>query len=201
MGAGATRHWYVTSDLSRAVAVAEAVAAEGVSVQLRAAREVNDLEDLGKRLRAITRAAGVRFLVNRRVALARAMDADGLHIDADRVQSARELWPEAWITAPCHDDDDVRIAARGGADELLVSPIFSTPGKGEPRGVAALESARALVSQLGMPKRTRVVALGGITLANASSCLQNGADGIAAIRLFEDAADPAAVARALRGSA
>ncbi len=190
-------HWYVTSDLARAASVAEAVAAHGVSVQLRAAREVNDLEALGKRLRAITRAAGVRFLVNRRVALARAMDADGLHVDAHRVQDARDLWPEAWITAPCHDDDDVRVAVRGGADEVLVSPIFSTPGKGEPRGLGALESARAIASQSGTAKRTRVVALGGITLENAASCLEHGADGIAAIRLFEEAADPSAVARSL----
>lgn len=184
--------WYVTSDLARAAEVARAVAPRGVSVQLRGA---DVTEDLARALRGITRDAGVRFLVNRREELARAVGADGLHTDVDAIALVRSRWPSAFLSAPCHSDDDVRRAVAAGADAVLVSPIFATPGKGTPRGVAALAAARDIVAAGG--RRVDVIALGGVTLANAAACRANGAAGVAAIRLFEEAPDAGAVAQAL----
>jgi thiamine-phosphate pyrophosphorylase len=73
---------------------------------------------------------------------------------------------------------------------VLVSPIFDTPGK-VPRGVEALRTARAMRPDVSL------FALGGINAANAMTCYRAGATGVAVMRALLDAADPAAVARAL----
>ncbi|CAN5733664.1 hypothetical protein BH09MYX1_BH09MYX1_35750 [soil metagenome] len=189
-------HCYVTGDLARAAAVAAAVASEDIFVQLRAPLDHDVSEPLARELRAITARAGARFIVNRRLALARAVCADGLHVAPNDVARVREEWPGAWISAPCHDDGDVTVAIAAGADAIFVSPIFSTPGKGRARGGEALASARALGSAAG--RVVSILALGGITLDRVRSCLDHGADGIAAIRLFETSSDPRTVASALK---
>jgi thiamine-phosphate pyrophosphorylase len=72
----------------------------------------------------------------------------------------------------------------------LLGPVFSSPGKGPPIGLGVLEEA----ARETMP----VLALGGITLENARACMDAGAAGIAAIRLFEQAGSIVAVVRELR---
>ncbi len=193
------RAWYVTGDLARAASVAREVAPLGVDVQLRAPRTAHDddVRALALELREVTRRAGVRFVVNRRLALARAVGADGVHVSSNDVADVRAAWPTALVSAPCHDARELEQALEGGAGVVLVSPIFATPGEGKapPRGVAALADARAAIARrawhVGTP-RTELVALGGITLENVASCLVH-ADGFAAIRLFEHALDAPAV--------
>jgi thiamine-phosphate pyrophosphorylase len=87
-----------------------------------------------------------------------------------------------------------RSAASGGADYLFFGPIFSTPSKaafGAPQG---LERFAEVCRAVSIP----VLAIGGITLANASACLAAGASGIAAIRLFQDARDMSSLVQFLR---
>jgi len=94
----------------------------------------------------------------------------------------------------CHALESAKAAAAGGADYIFFGPVFPTPSKaafGEPQGVKRLaEVCRS------MP--VPVLAIGGITLENAAACFTAGAAGIAAIRLFQDAPDPAATVEALR---
>jgi thiamine-phosphate pyrophosphorylase len=73
--------------------------------------------------------------------------------------------------------DEVVRAAGEGADAAVLSPIFSSPGKGAPLGVEALAAARAAVGA-----RVQLVALGGVTAASAAACFAAGADAVAAIR-------------------
>jgi thiamine-phosphate pyrophosphorylase len=98
------------------------------------------------------------------------------------------------IGASCHSLEGAKAAVRDGADYIFFGPVFATPSKakfGEPQGVARL----ALVcSAVPLP----LVAIGGITLENAGECIAAGAVGIAAIRLFQDAADPARVVSSLK---
>ena len=77
--------------------------------------------------------------------------------------------------------ESARAAAPSGADYVFFGPVFATPSKaafGPPQGV---EMLREICESMGIP----VLAIGGVTLENAGSCMAAGAAGIAAIRLFQ----------------
>lgn len=217
---------YDASHTARVIrATAAALGPGRLLVQLRDKQaSVAALLETARVLRAVTREAGARLSVNGPLEVAHAADADGIHFPNQgsgtlaRVAAAREALGEtAFITTTAHGDDDVRHAASAGASGILVSPIFASPGKGEPRGVAALVAARAIVDATrhapSVPsRRTLVYALGGIDRVNAAACASAGADGVAAIRaLYEDndaitlaapfltAAGAATTAAAIRG--
>jgi thiamine-phosphate pyrophosphorylase len=137
-------------------------------------------------LRAVTRSVDARLVVNGPLAVAAAAAADGVHLGgapeplATRLAAARAaLGPHALVTVPAHDDDDVRTAQACGVTAVLVSPIFATPGKGPPRGVAALSAARVIVGNAAHPW---LYALGGVSAETAATCAAAGADGVAVIR-------------------
>ena len=150
-----------------------------------------------------TNAARARILVNDRVDAALAECAGGVHLgenslplaEAKRLVKARVFSSEFLTGVSCHSLKTARSAARGGADYLFFGPVFATPAKaafGSPQGLERLtEVCRAVP--------VPVLAIGGITLANASACLAAGASGIAAIRLFQDAPDLSSVVRSLQG--
>lgn len=112
--------------------------------------------------------------------------ADGVHLSAaDPLPVPR---PKI-VGRSCHDDAELSSASAEGCDYATLSPIFVTPSKpgyGPPLGVEAL-------AQTPLP----VFALGGITPANAASCLRAGARGVAVMGGVMSAADPAAVATEL----
>ena len=88
----------------------------------------------------------------------------------------------------------MKQAEAEGADYVIFGPVFATPSKlayGPPQGFEQLATACRCVS---IP----VLAIGGITIENARQCVEAGAAGVAAIRLFQDAPDIEAVVRALR---
>lgn len=160
-------------------------------------------------LRDVTRGANALFVVNGPAALARVVGADGVHLPlrarapsvqsalAMRVAEARSLLGDAaLVTTTAHDDDDVRVAAQSGATAALVSPIFTTPGKGPARGVAAIEAARAIVDASRRAPPLLVYALGGVTPKNAGACREVGADGVAVIRALLDAGPSEGAVRA-----
>jgi len=98
------------------------------------------------------------------------------------------------IGVSCHSLEGAKNAVRDGADYIFFGPVFTTPSKakfGEPQGVAKLA---AVCGAVDVP----VIAIGGITLENAGECIAAGAAGVAAIRLFQDAADPAQIVSTLK---
>ena len=183
--------------------IREAAAALGgrrVLVQLRDKEATSEsLLAQAHALRLVTREVGARLVVNGPLAIARHSGADGVHLPGRRSAStieracaaAREhLGHLALVTVAAHDDDDVRNAALAGASAVVVSPIFATPGKGTPRGIAALSTARATADAARHDPPLAIYALGGVTGANAAACIEAGADGVAAIRaLYEDGAE------------
>jgi thiamine-phosphate pyrophosphorylase len=139
------------------------------------------LAELGARLRAATRAAGASLIINDRLDLALALAADGVHLGSRSVLVADAralLGPDAWISVACHSVDDVVRAATEGADAVTLSPIFASPGKSSPLGLAALAAAREALGG----RSISLHALGGVDLATAPSCFAAGADGVASIR-------------------
>jgi len=153
-----------------------------------------------------SKAGAVRILVNDRLDVALAEGAGGVHLGEKSlpVQEAKRLWclsalpgsPAAdfLFGVSCHSLEAARDAARSGADYIFFGPVFATPSKatfGAPQG---LERLKQVCSAVTVP----VIAIGGITLENASSCMQAGAAGLAAIRLLQDTDDAADVVMELR---
>lgn len=138
---------------------------------------------LGLVLRRLTREAGAALVVAADAELAREIDADGVHLGGDgfsSLPSVARAWPGAWISIACHTVDEVAEAAERGASAAILSPIFSTPGKGVPLGIEALARARALLDARG--SSLLLAALGGVTLESAPSCVAAGASAVASIR-------------------
>lgn len=148
-----------------------------------------ELQFLAARIVQAVRAvrSKTRVLVNGPAQLALDVGADGVHLHANAgpaaVRAAQQVYARAdlepVVSAACHTPDEIRAAA--GASMLLFSPIFekvteqgTTRGQGLVALRAAVDTARPIP----------VLALGGVTEKNARACVENGAVGIAAIRLF-----------------
>jgi thiamine-phosphate pyrophosphorylase len=183
-----------TERLLQAIRAACAAGVDWVQVREKqmAARELCRLVEAAA---ALPERGQVRLVVNGRVDVALSCGAAGVHLPADSppVGAVRRIVPPGFVIGvSCHSAAEAAAAARDGADYVLLGPVFATPGKGPPSGVALLEEARRLI-----PPAFPILALGGITLQNASQCLEAGASGVAAIRLFQSP-DVAASVSALR---
>ena len=134
--------------------------------------------------------SATRVLINSRSDIALAIAADGVHLRSDDISAADARTvaalasgsqkPETrnWLVAvSCHSEEEVRTVASAGADFVVFAPVFEKHGT-SPAGLDALRHS----CQYQVP----VLALGGVTLDNAQSCLTAGAAGIAGIRLFQE---------------
>ena len=149
-----------------------------------------DLETLARaaRLAIESREQKTALLINSRSDIALACGAAGVHLPANDLlpSEVRKNWAKAGqatrpsITVSCHSADDVARAASEGADFAVFAPVFGK--KDAPHtSPAGLDGLREACRQ-----KIPVLALGGVTLANGRACLEAGATGIAAIRLFQE---------------
>ena len=160
------------------------------AVQLRE-KEISgrELFMLAEELRNITREYGARLLINDRLDIALAVDADGVHLGAASlpVSTARRLLgPQRLIGYSAHALYEASQAAEEGADFVTFGPVFYTPSKaryGEPLGIELLRSACAA---LAIP----VFALGGVKRENIAGIMAAKAHGIALISGIIAVADP-----------
>jgi thiamine-phosphate diphosphorylase len=179
------------------VALAEALLAGGarlLQLRLKGASAANVLA-AARAIRPRARAVGALFLVNDRPDIARAVDADGVHLGQDDlpVAAAREvLGPGALIGVSTHDLDEARAAVAAGADYLGVGPVYTTTSKADPLRPRGLDLVRAVRAAVERP----LVAIGGITPETAATVRAAGADAVAMIAALVCAPDPAAAVRA-----
>jgi thiamine-phosphate pyrophosphorylase len=124
------------------------------------------------------------LLINSRTDVALACGARGVHLPSNDISPSevRKIWSQCnpaqvTIGASCHTRAEVARAAQDGADFAVFGPVFEK-ARARPAGLDALEEA--------CQEKIPVLALGGVTVENAESCMQAGAAGIAAIRLFQD---------------
>ena len=128
---------------------------------------------------------GASVVVNDRLDVALAAGAEGVHLGAHSmpIQIVRRVAPRPFVIGvSCHSLGEALAAQSGGADYLVLGPVFETPSKlgyGPPLG---LEKLRDVTSRISIP----VLALGGITVERVRPCLEAGAAGIAGIRIFQD---------------
>lgn len=177
------------------VRIGEAARAGVDYIQLRekdlAAR---DLEPLAREAVRTVRAnsATGKLLINGRADVALASGADGVHLPAGELDASevRALWMQASDRAPviavsAHTIEELRAAADQGASFAVLAPIFEKAHTDvRPIGIDALRAACA--STPPAESGFAVLALGGVTLANAGSCLAASAAGVAGIRLFQN---------------
>jgi thiamine-phosphate pyrophosphorylase len=142
-----------------------------------------------RELSALVRAVlglGLRgaVLVNDRLDVALATGAAGVHLRSHAISplEVRRVVPAGFlITVACHCAADVLAAE--GADYALLSPIFAPLSKSDDRMPLGLEELSRIAAGAAVP----VLALGGITVANARLCVEAGAAGVAGISLFSAA--------------
>ncbi|MDR7417813.1 MAG: thiamine phosphate synthase [Armatimonadota bacterium] len=152
--------------------------------------------EMGRRLKAITQPAGVPLIVNDRADVALAVDADGVHVGQDDlpVADARRLMgPDRIVGASAGTVAEAVQAEADGADYVGVGSIYGTtskPDAGDAIGPEALSQIRAAL-------RIPIVAVGGITVANAAEAIQHGAHGVAVISAVVGADDVREAARRL----
>jgi len=131
-------------------------------------------------LKELLRDSGCRLIVNDRADVARATDADGVHLGQDDLpveMARRVLTSDKWIGCSTHSLCQVIEADRSSADYIAFGPIFPTASKENPDPVVGLESLR----EARRVTRKPLVAIGGITLQNAPALLAVGADSVAVI--------------------
>jgi thiamine-phosphate pyrophosphorylase len=122
----------------------------------------------------------LRMIMNDRADLCLAAEFDGVHVGQDDLspESVRKIiGPDRWLGVSTHNPEQLREADLTSADYLAIGPIFATSSKEKPDPVVGLEGvrlARALT-------RKPLVAIGGITRANAASVIKAGADSVAVI--------------------
>jgi len=124
---------------------------------------------------------GVQLIINDRVDLALAVGAHGVHLGQDDMPpgAARNLLgPDAVIGYSTHNVEQAIAAINLPIDYLAIGPIFATTTKSDTAPVLGLEGLRAVREAIG---RFPLVAIGGITHANARKVIQAGADSVAVI--------------------
>jgi thiamine-phosphate pyrophosphorylase len=160
--------------------VAELIAGRCTVLQYR-----NKNGNAGKILRQalalkINAVGEVKLIMNDRADLCLAADFDGVHIGQDDLSpdSVRGIIGSGrWLGVSTHNPEQIKQADRTSADYLAIGPVFSTSSKAKPDPVVGLEGVR----QARELTRKPLVAIGGITRANATSLIEAGADSVAVI--------------------
>lgn len=178
--------------------VTAAVCGGASVVQLRE-KECSTLEFIEQALniKAFLKTRHVPLIINDRLDVAQAVDADGVHLGQTDMplETAKGIVGDTMligISAECLKD--AIAAEKGGADYLGVSPIYATPTKTDTAPALGLEGLREIRKAVKLP----LVGIGGLNQGNAAAVIRNGADGVAVVSAIVAADDPETAARELR---
>jgi thiamine-phosphate pyrophosphorylase len=172
---------YCFPDIAAMFAAAEELAAAGCTLLQYRDKSGNACRilDEARELRA-SLGAGVKLIMNDRADLCLGAGLDGLHLGQDDLsaESARRIIGQArWLGVSTHNSEQLSEADKTSADYLAIGPIFATSSKVNPDPVVGLEGLRRARELTRKP----LVAIGGITRANARSVIDAGADAVAVI--------------------
>jgi len=154
---------------------------------------------LAQALKALLDPSGIPLIVNDRLDLALACDAAGVHLGQEDMPcdiARRVLGPKRLLGVSVSDPEEARRAEAEGADYLGVSPVFDTPTKRDTPRATGLDGLRRIRAATALP----LVAIGGLSAANAAAVMAAGADGIAVVSALMSAPDPRVAARELRNA-
>ena len=195
---GIYAHPAQTADTERLLTqVAAALAGGAAAVQYRdKSGDVARRHEQASELVALCRRFGVPLIVNDDLRLADLADADGVHLGRDDggLREARIILGRGkFIGASCYQSLELAQAAQAaGADYVAFGSFFPSPTK-----PAAGRADAALLREAARAMSIPIVAIGGITPANAPALLDAGADSLAVLSALFDAPDIRAAAHAL----
>jgi len=152
------------------------------------------LLSLASKLRILTKNQAARLIIHSHADIAKAVDADGVHVDAQSIQEIKPIkqWLDGdyLVSASCHDEGELKHAENQGADFCFLSPVFPTQSHpGAP--CLGAEKFLALASSVHIP----VIALGGI---EPDVLAQLQGHGVATMGGILNAAQPKQAAQALQ---
>ena len=178
--------------------VSAAVDGGATVVQLREKDcSTRDFIEQGLTIKEFLKDRGVPLIINDRVDVAQAVEADGVHLgqtDMPLAVAKKILGDSIIIGISAESLQDAIEAEKGGADYLGASPIYATPTKTDtapPLGLEGLQEIREAV-------RIPLVAIGGLNCDNAAEVIRNGADGVAVVSAIIAADDPQKAANTLK---
>jgi thiamine-phosphate pyrophosphorylase len=175
----------------------DAVLSGGVDIIQLREKELGraEIERAASTYRRIADTFSALFIVNDDPDLARACDADGVHVgEVGEVAAAREvLGPDAIVGVSTHSPEQIAAADEAAVDYIAVGPIWETPTK-PGRPAVGLE----LISHAAEHARHPFFAIGGISPLNAEEVVQAGARRLCVVRAIRDAPHPEVAAEALR---
>lgn len=155
-----------------------------------------EMIDLARQLKKLCDRASVPFIVNDRVDVAIASQADGVHLGQDDfpILLARELLgPGRIIGGSASTLEEAQQCVAEGADYVGFGPVFATDSKADATPPSGLNTLAQVAQDVGVP----VVAIGGIARDNAQTVARAGAAGIAVISAVCCQAEPEVAAQAL----
>ena len=171
----------------------EQAIAGGIDVLQFRTKNISDIEffQMAQRIRDITLKSKVPFIINDRVDVALAVQADGVHLGSDDIpiSYARKmlnkpspLLDKQILGFSAHTPGEIQNAQENGADYIAFGPVYSTPYKKERKEVGT-----EMLKKVRETARIPIVAVGGINLENLEEVIETGVDGIAVIRAIFDA--------------
>jgi thiamine-phosphate pyrophosphorylase len=175
-----------------------AIAGGAGTIQLR--DKVTDTRSFyrtAKELRALTRLCKTTFIVNDRLDIALACEADGVHLGQGDLTAgtARQLAPAGFLIGVSVGTVEEAVrAVHDGADYIALSPIFPTRSKEDAGPGFGLDRLREIRRAVAIP----LIAVGGIGPENAAGVIDAGADGVAVISAVIESPDITLAARDLR---
>lgn len=194
---------YLVTDrtISRGRSITEVVTAAvagGVRcVQLREKQlPTREMIAEARRLVGLLRPWGIPLIVNDRVDVALAADADGVHLGQSdmHIRDARRILGHGRIIGISAESvDDAVVAEREGADYIGISPVFTTATKKDIAAPLGLTGIRRIRERVSVP----LVGIGGISAVNAAEVVKAGADGVAVVSAIVSAACPESSTREL----
>jgi thiamine-phosphate pyrophosphorylase len=171
---------FVNNGNSFETSIEQAIQGGVTIVQLREKElSSNEFYNLALRVKKITTKYNIPLIINDRLDVALAINADGVHVGQNDLPASvvRDiLGPDKVLGISAATLQEARVAEINGADYIGVGAFFSTQTKSDTREVTLLQ-LKAIRQNVSIP----IVAIGGINLLNASSVFENGADGIAVV--------------------
>jgi thiamine-phosphate pyrophosphorylase len=158
-----------------------------------------EMTEVARRILALCKKHDALLIVNDRIVVARAAEADGVHLgrtDATVAEARRVLGERAIVGATAGTLEQALAAEAAGADYIGFGHIFATTSKQKPGAPVGLDTLARACAAVRIP----VLAIGGVTEVNARSCVEAGAWGVAVIAAVCAAEDPRQAARRIRAA-
>jgi thiamine-phosphate pyrophosphorylase len=172
---------YYVTDRRQGNVLASAARAVREGIDMIQVREkdlpASELFDLVCKVRDLAAGSKTRVLVNDRLDIALAAGIDGVHLPSNGLPAERVRPFVKLLGVSTHTVEEAFAAQKAGADFIVFGPIFDSPGK----SAVGLEPLKKVAASVKIP----ILAIGGISAANADEVLRAGAAGIAGIRLFQ----------------